>query len=875
MNSNFPESGEEATGPEIIVSGSNIKLTPEVRAVLRHMFITFGRIAIELEFGRGLSGSRVFKVHLTEQDGSHQLPAVVKVAPVGLIEQEWQAYKGWVKDRLLKIAQVHSPPVCPHNSSWAGLRYLLAGGSIFSVQSLRDFYQEVDVNEVCQVLENRLFKVMGDNWWWRNQVHNSFQMKTDYDVILPINLIIKPISGGQFDDAVLIQPGIGKLPLGLTRGARVKLKGLAIIKVSPSKPEVTLDLSHGSKGWPAESYRMRLIEVPDVTNYQVGNVIDTIFGEVVSTRQDLLHEQAQRALGKKINLSAKELTLSPGQNVSNSSTPASQSTRSLPNPLLTYQALLQGLITVKISTVHGDLNMENILVDTEAQDVELIDFATVHQGHAIGDLLRLETEVIIMLIPPILAEKKLSPQTIIPFYEQLHLSTLRLDQDISIELLSPALEKPFRILQTIRKAARKCLFNLDDWREYYQGLTLYLLGALKFESLDKLPVAPLPKQVAFWGAATSQQLLETLSSNQKHLPKQSSLKPNSRKKKSSSEAEELDIGTMPPESRMYIERAADNDCLDQLSKSRAVTLFIQAPWQMGKSSLMQRVLYQVNKNHRKASVFIDFQKFPKHYFEDQIELFKGLCLMIGDELGISGGIDQYWTGSQTNIVKCTRYLSDYIIPQLDEPLIIAMDEVQRMLTSPFRADFFGMLRTWHNDRVVDKNLARMSLLLCSSTDPFLLIDNPNQSPFNVARPVFLQDFTKAEVEELNRRHNSPLNPGQIEDFLDLIGGHPFLTRLALHLLVTGKYGLDGLLEQTIEDEGPFGQHLQHYWHRVLAEPQLKRALAHILRHRTHEEDQIFYRLKAAGLVKKVRQQIVLRNNLYTRYFEERLNARPG
>jgi hypothetical protein len=51
------------------------------------------------------------------------------------------------------------------------------------------------------------------------------------------------------------------------------------------------------------------------------------------------------------------------------------------------------------------------------------------------------------------------------------------------------------------------LFKRDETEEYYQGLTLYLLGALKFGNLDRVPEAPLPKQVAFWGAAVVQALL--------------------------------------------------------------------------------------------------------------------------------------------------------------------------------------------------------------------------------------------------------------------------------------------------------------------------------------------------------------------------------
>jgi tetratricopeptide (TPR) repeat protein len=63
------------------------------------------------------------------------------------------------------------------------------------------------------------------------------------------------------------------------------------------------------------------------------------------------------------------------------------------------------------------------------------------------------------------------------------------------------LRKLWAILWTIRRAARRYLFDPGDLSEYYQGLTLYLLGALRYKSLSEQPEHPLPKRLAFWGAA--------------------------------------------------------------------------------------------------------------------------------------------------------------------------------------------------------------------------------------------------------------------------------------------------------------------------------------------------------------------------------------
>jgi hypothetical protein len=852
-----PAASSPPGGPNIRVAGS-ISLTAEVKAVLRTMFSDFSQIAVEAEFGRGFSGSRAFRVRLVEAGGKAHLPAVVKIALRGSIHKEWQAYQAWVEHTLPNIARLEGSPILLPDSLWGGLRYALVGSGTFEVQSLHDYYQRASADDVCWMLENRLFKIMGENWWLDNRTDRAFQMQADYDILLPVNLLIRFDRSLPEADTHLVEPSDNLSVSSVTGGDQVHLKGLVINKVDLKRRQLTLNVPPVPGGWPPASYRIRVEDVPDIARYRVDDVIDSIKGVVIATRHDLLVDLASQALWQAGDLSAERLTLS-GE-------------LSLPNPLLTYQGLLQDFLTVNISTIHGDLNLENILIDPATRDVSLIDFATVCQGHALRDLLRLETEVVIMLIPPALANAGLPPEIICPFYEQLHQATLHYSgQAASSNLPSVVLEKPFKMLWVIRKMARKCLFNSDDWREYYQGLVIYLLGALKFERLQDLPTAPLPRQVAFWGAATAQHLLEACLSQPKQSPEPSLIV---------STAPEIELlfeteppyGTMRPDSRFYIERAADDLCWQQIAGSQAVTLFVQAPMQMGKSSLMRRVLYQAEKVQHKRSAFVDFQQFTQQSFNDEENFFIQLCLMIGDALGVPEAIDEYWQGRRTNLVKCSRYLSEHIIPTFKGSFILAMDEVERMLTCDFRANFLGMLRTWHNNRVYDENFARMTLFLSSSTDSYLLIDNPHQSPFNVATLVPLRDFTIEEVRELNRRHNSPLNQVQVKDLMDLVNGHPFLTRLALYQVTLGKIDMPTLLAQATEDTGPFGDHLRHYLRRVLRQPELKQALVRICHAHTWEESPVFYRLKEAGLIKKQGERVVLRNNLYGRYFKERLNG---
>jgi len=336
---------------------------------------------------------------------------------------------------------------------------------------------------------------------------------------------------------------------------------------------------------------------------------------------------------------------------------------------------------------------------------------------------------------------------------------------------------------------------------------------------------------------------------------------------------ELPYGTVSPTSAFYMDREADRECQDYFNPGKSVTVYAQAPRQMGKSSLMQRIAYLTKQTDKFEVAYIDCEKFTTEQLHNLDDFLIEVCYMVSEALDIPEAIEKYWASARrASLVKCSNYLSKHIVPNINKPLILAMDEVERVLDTPFRNDFFGMLRTWHNDRAHDVNMAKVSLFLSSSTEPQLFIDNPNQSPFNVAQPIALRDFTLKEIHELNQRHGDPLTQVQLTELTELLGGHPFLTRLALYMVATQKYDFITLQRTASDEEGPFAIHLDDLWRKVARTAEPRQALAQICRQQTYPTDQIYYRLKGAGLVKRVGDNVVMRNQLYARYFSGRLHV---
>jgi hypothetical protein len=486
------EDSEKMTGNNdtIVRTLGNILLTTDESLVLQRLFERYARVVVEGEFGMGLSGCRVFRVRPVEESGVAHTPALVKIGPLELIDREWLAYETWVKNRLPRIAWVTSEPIIPRGSTWGGLQYELVGGGIFEVRSLSQYYRVADVADLLWVLQRRLFPVMGRSWWLVNRTESSFQFGSDYDHFLPVNLIMRA-GEAEGETCASVSPARPSLS-HLTAGDRLRVEGFHVTEIDESGGQLTLNLPPRVEDGHYRSMRVRVRGVADIDDYRVGALIQSIEGTITDTRHTLLEASARAALAENDELSGPFLPLSDAPD--------------LPNPLHAYQEILhEKFLEVNLSTIHGDFNLENILVDPETRDVKVIDFATVRQGHALHDLLRLETELVTKVISELITQHGLSPSSIRAFYDQLHLASFGARTKSRSQLPHRALEKPFAILVAIRQEAAKSFFNPEDYREYYYGLILYLLGALKFKNLDALPNA---KRLSLLAAATCVQILE-------------------------------------------------------------------------------------------------------------------------------------------------------------------------------------------------------------------------------------------------------------------------------------------------------------------------------------------------------------------------------
>ncbi len=322
-------------------------------------------------------------------------------------------------------------------------------------------------------------------------------------------------------------------------------------------------------------------------------------------------------------------------------------------------------------------------------------------------------------------------------------------------------------------------------------------------------------------------------------------------------------------SPFYMERSPiESDCFEAVMGAGAL-IRVKAPRQMGKSSLLSRILFHAQQQGYK-SVHLYFQQADGEVFSNLDRFLQWFCASIASELELENKLDEYWTGVLGSKNKCSKYFQRYLLAEVTVPLVLGLDEVDLMFQYPeIATDFFGLLRAWHEKSKNEEIWKRLRLVIVHSKEVYIPL-NINQSPFNVGLPIELPELTQTQVEDLAKRHELIWTQEQVKQLMTLVGGHPYLVRQALYQIARGRIALEQLLQIAQTKVGIYGDHLR----RHLANLEEDRELVNIYKKIVvadlpmRIETALAFRLHSMGLVKFQGNEVIPTCNLYRQYFRE-------
>ncbi|MCG6135241.1 MAG: AAA-like domain-containing protein [Nostoc sp. LLA-1] len=340
---------------------------------------------------------------------------------------------------------------------------------------------------------------------------------------------------------------------------------------------------------------------------------------------------------------------------------------------------------------------------------------------------------------------------------------------------------------------------------------------------------------------------------------------------------EFPNGPVSLDSRFYIPRPPVEELAYAEITEPGSVICIKAPKKMGKSSLILRVLARaVNQGFRTVS--LDFQQADKAVFTSLDKFLRWFCANVSRELQLEVKLNDYWDEDMGSKISCSIYFQKYLLSALKTPLVLVLNEVDWVFEYPdIAGEFLPLVRSWYEQAKMVEMWQKLRLVLVYSKE-ILVPLKLTQSPFNIGLPIKVPPFTTEQVQELAQRHGLDWSDGKdAESLMAMVGGHPYLVRLALYHLV-GKGGLEGnlqqLLQQVATTAGIYHDYLKQYVLALKEEPELASAFDEVITATDNVKLELVvaYKLQSLGLVNLVGDRCTPACELYRLYFRGQINS---
>ncbi len=330
--------------------------------------------------------------------------------------------------------------------------------------------------------------------------------------------------------------------------------------------------------------------------------------------------------------------------------------------------------------------------------------------------------------------------------------------------------------------------------------------------------------------------------------------------------------TLDIESPMYIERKADRDLLAEILLPNGLAT-IKGARKTGKSSMIMRAHAAVQRpEYGLRAVFLDFNILHDESLDSSIAIWQAIIEKMARDLpGAESWQPDSWNIGRGKDWNLDRFFDTYVFAREDTPVLICLDEVNRVMGRKGQADFFAQLRALWSRGAMDATWRKVRWLLSTSSEPSFFIEDLDRSPFNIGLPVPVGPFTVEETAELARRYGISMDRDVLMQVMDLVGGRPFLVSLLLYQLGKTPRSATAILDSASAAGSIFVDHLNRYLTKLQRDETMAKAMREVIAGRGCPEVRFAERLQAAGLiVPALDRGWTCACRLYSDYFKTRL-----
>jgi adenylate cyclase len=346
-------------------------------------------------------------------------------------------------------------------------------------------------------------------------------------------------------------------------------------------------------------------------------------------------------------------------------------------------------------------------------------------------------------------------------------------------------------------------------------------------------------------------------------------------------------GSLSQDHPYYVKRQADADLYHTLSEGQFCYVFNAR--QMGKSSLMVRVLHQLQQDGVCCGA-IDLSRIGSETLTPE-QWYKGFAVELWQTFDLFHAVNlkQWWNerSDLSPVQRLGQFIEEVLLVEVNTKLVLFLDEVDSIRGLDFSLnDFFGLIRACYNRRSLKPAYQRLTVALLGVATPSDLMTDYQRTPFNIGRAIDLFGLQPADAQPLAQGLVGCVHDPQsaLREILKWTGGQPFLMQKMCQLLVkhpvaspsiTDQEHIDQLIQKWIIQSWEFQdepEHLRTIRDRLLSQSQCIGKLLDIYQQILKDESVEFdgsreqLELLLSGLVINQQGKLVAKNPIYQAIF---------
>ncbi len=337
-------------------------------------------------------------------------------------------------------------------------------------------------------------------------------------------------------------------------------------------------------------------------------------------------------------------------------------------------------------------------------------------------------------------------------------------------------------------------------------------------------------------------------------------------------------GSLPANSKTYIERGADNNLYNSLKESKYC--YVLNARQVGKSSLRVQVSQRLT-THGYKCVNIDITRIGSKNI-DIDKWYASFVFAIIKELELPRKeFNEFWRSiSYLTVIDRFSQMMDKILDDCSDNIVIFIDEIDSLLSIDIFStdDFFAVIRTFYNLRSEDKRYNRLSFAIFGVATAEDLMEDPRRTPFNIAHSVKLTQLSfDQSITLTNGLTNQTIDTKEIlQKVFEYTSGTPYLTQKLLDEIsqkpISTLEEIDKIVDRVFIDSGFEERNIKNIQNRIVNSEKYGIKMLHLISEilstevASNDSNQTQIYLKLSGLIKTKNQKLVYNNKIYEMIF---------